>query len=306
VLDPDARVVRAVQQQRRHPDRAEHVADVEVAVELHRASRLARSERHPLEPPEPLAQAGVVGVGGGEARREGALAPVRDHLAHRCVALLGAPGGGVVVGARAAREGGVERERAHALGGRGREQHRHRAALHDRDQVGARGAGGVHHRAHVVDLLLERGRAVGAVRHPRAAAVVEDHPAEPAQALEEARDRRVLPQGLDGGERLRHEDDVALALADRLIGERDAVAGACVLGSRCHGGRVRFRLPGARAAAQTPGLRETCASPVGDVTCNYRETGQMYWSDPPPAPIPFRVTPHDADRPSLAEDPPNR
>ena len=158
-----------------------------------------------------------------------------DHRLHGRGALLGAPGGGVVGSPGAAGEGGVERQRAHPLGGRGGEQHRHRAAFHDRDQVGAGGARGVHHGAHVVDLLLERRGAARAVGHPGAAAVVEDHAAEAAQAVEEARHGGVLPERLDGGERLRDEDDVALALAEDLVGDRDAVVGAHVLGPGGHG-----------------------------------------------------------------------
>ena len=77
---------------------------------------------------------------------------------HRLGALLGAPADRVVVAPDGAGERREQHERADPLRVGGGEQHRHRAALHDRHQVRALRAGRVHHGVDVVDVLLERRR----------------------------------------------------------------------------------------------------------------------------------------------------
>ena len=106
------------------------------------------------------------------------------------------------------REGGVQHERAHALGVGGREHRRHRAALeraHDRDPLRA---GGVHHGDHVVHLLLERRRAPERVGQPGAAPVERDQAGEAREPAHHALERGLGPEVLDLGDPRRDPQQV--------------------------------------------------------------------------------------------------
>jgi hypothetical protein len=131
------------------------------------------------------------------------------ELVHLPVALLGRPGPLVARCPGRPRERGIEDERAHALGIGGGEQRRQRAALERARDGHALRAGGVHHRQHVVHLLLERGRSPERVGQPRAAPVEGDH---------------LRPQVLDLGDPGRDPDEVDGSVAHDDVGDMEVAA----------------------------------------------------------------------------------
>ena len=269
VAHVEAAVARAVQQQRGDADRAEHVADVEVAVELGVGGGVARAHAQALEAAEPLGRSAVV------RRSEGAKIAAANSPSpqcssedvHRLVALLGAcartcsprPAWCARRSRRATSDStrsGMLAAASMAIGPPSM------IANSDRPL----GAGGVQHGAHVVDLLLERRRPRAAVGHARAAAVEEDQPAERGQPVEEAGDGGVLPEGLDRGEGLRDVHEVARAVADHLVGDRHTVAG---LGVPCAG---RHR---AGAYVRTGARRTQVPRSLGSGPPTLREVGTV-------------------------------
>ena len=197
---------------------------------------VGRIHRQALQAPEPLDEPLVVGVTGREALDERlADAPVVAQEVHRGLALVNLARPVVVGRPGRARVGRVQDQVGKPLGRRRGEQHRHRAALVERHHGRAVGSGRVEHRVHVVDLLLERGRLLDPLRHAGPAAVEHDQARERRQPGEEARDRRVVPDVLHGGDRLRHVEQVDRAVAEGRPGDRPAVARGDVVGRRRHG-----------------------------------------------------------------------
>ena len=118
-----------------------------------------------------------------------------------------------------------------------REQDAHRTALGDPEERRPLGAGGVHHRPHVVDPLLQ-GRHLGdRVGQSVAALVEEDQARERAEPLQEVSHRRRLPLELEVGGEAEDEDQVDRPIAHDLVGDR-GIAG--------------LGIPGLRGAQRTP------------------------------------------------------
>ena len=188
------------------------------------AAHAPRAGGEALEAREPRAQPLVAG----RARREHvdvrALAPAREHVVEARVALVGVRQPRQVVVAHGAQHAGVQDERGDALGMARREDRRQRAAGRVGEQRGALAAGRVEHGVDVAELGLDGQLAV--VGQPRAAAVHDDQPRETGQAVEEARQARVLPDVLDVVDVRADEQQVERPVAVDLEGEVDvAVAG---------------------------------------------------------------------------------
>src|SRR2546422_9128229 len=110
----------------------------------------------------------------------------------------------------------------------------------------------VHDRPHIVHPHLERRHVGDAVRQASAALVEEDQPGERRQPLEEANDRRLLPEHFDVGHPPGHEYQIPRPLAHDLVGDVDLAA---------------LRIPRLRPAAHTHMLLPPlglCARPAPD------------------------------------------
>ena len=147
--------------------------------------------------------------------------------------LLGAAADRIVRRPVAARVGAQRHQRQRAVRVRGREQRAHRPALGHADHGRALGAGGVHHRAHVVHALLQRRDPQHPVRQPGPALVEQDQPPHRGQPPVEGRQRRPLPAGLERAHPAVHEHDVQRPVADHLVGDRVA-ADALDVADRLH------------------------------------------------------------------------
>jgi hypothetical protein len=171
----EPRQLRAMQDERRYPDRPEHAADVDVEVHTHviahgagaHAQAKGARERHPL----------VLGHIGITHRKHPSLVPIpprTDHLLD--VLLLLAAGGKPRELGRAhqARRGVDQHEPFRALRIGGGEEHCERTALAESANDGPLRTGGVHHRPDVVHARLQRRIARDAVGHARAALVEYD------------------------------------------------------------------------------------------------------------------------------------
>ena len=79
----------------------------------------------------------------------------------------------------------------------------------------------IHHRDHVVHLLLEGRRGRDRVRQAGAPPVEHDQPRERGHPPEVKGDRRLLPVGLDLRDPARHEHEVDGTVADDLVGDVD-------------------------------------------------------------------------------------
>ena len=171
----DGRVVAAMRHEGRDRDRVEDRTQVHAHVDAHELDRSARWSRVALEAGAAL---GVARRALHEDRlRTGALAPRRgDGLEDEGRDRPGPLRTRVVVGQRADGQASVQQEVGHSLRGCRREQHRERAALGDAADDGLLHLGRVHHRAEVVEALIERGRARTVIAQPRSPLVEECDP----------------------------------------------------------------------------------------------------------------------------------
>ncbi len=203
-------------------DRRESVAHVDARVHLHQCSHRAgaRSGTTSLAPP-PRHRI----VGRGAHHLHVALeAPLREPAFDLGGANLRRRSPRVVlVRVPALGEGPEEHECVHALGIRGRQEDRERAAFgvpeHDRPLA----ARSVHHRAKVVHPRLEVGHALGPVREAGAALVEAQQPRERAEAIEEVRMTRLLPVLLEMRDEPGHEQEIDRSSTGHLIGDAEPV-----------------------------------------------------------------------------------
>ena len=146
VLDLDEGVVAAVHHERRHADRGQHVAHVELADQVEDAPDRPRAGRQPLEPAGPLHEAGIVACGCGATPPATSPSPqCSTRWSMLAVALLGGPGPLVVRAPRwRGRRWRTGPARSIAVGVGGREQRRHRPALERAADRRPLRAGGVH------------------------------------------------------------------------------------------------------------------------------------------------------------------
>ena len=207
-----------VQHQRRHVQRRQHVAHVDVEEHLDHRFDAVGAHRRAAVAAEPFA-CGRILV---ERRRPHVDVATGVHDRHD--QLFG--GFGEAFGRRSPRVAGclgraghaaVQHERLRAFRIRRREQDRHRHALRDAHEHGALGADRVHHRAHVVHPFLERDRSDVAIGETEAALVEADQTAERRQPAEEAGDRRVLPLDVEMAREPLHQHQVEVALAEHLV-----------------------------------------------------------------------------------------
>ena len=200
VADVDEPVAGAMQDQRRHLDRRQHRAHVDLPflrMSLAAVPGLAASRSS-------LAN---------QRRRRGLSAELRRRP-QGCASRRPTPGpvhGGAPRAPRAATPSRSRAPRTSAasprrgssapgpLGMGGGEHGRHRAALELREHGRPLGPGGVHHGHDVVHLLLERGRREHWVRQSRPAAVEHDQPRERGHPVEVARDDRAPPSSARPG-----------------------------------------------------------------------------------------------------------
>ena len=183
--------------QRRHRDRGQHRPDVDLRVHHHRAWRpCPGSPRAARAVPNHATQPRVRGRARRAAQDPRPVAPGSRAQPRLALLAASAPSRSPAPTTSAASP-----RRAPARGcapdawrRTARPSRRPRASANT--AAGSR-AGGVHHRDHVVHLLLERRRARDRIRQARAAAVEHDQPRERGHPLEVPRDRRLLPVVLD-------------------------------------------------------------------------------------------------------------
>ena len=227
-----------MQDERRHVDRRDDVAHVDVERHAHECHRVPRRRRHHLQPAEPLLRSLRIRVVGKEVARREPFAPALGQRCHQRVELLRrglAPG--PVVRFRLLDLGAHEQQRLNPLRVGRREDHRHRPAFGDAQQHGALRAGGVQHRPRIVHAVVERAdaRSLGEAHPPL---VEQDQPRERRELLAEAAVGRVLPELLEMGEGAPEPDDVRRPLAEHLVGDLDPAAVGVPHGRRAHEGSV--------------------------------------------------------------------
>src|SRR5713226_1451210 len=140
-----------------HPNRGEHVPDIQIAEASRPFYKVAWANCHSLPPSPPLSKRLVTRLAWREQRQRGSLAPMlREKLVHtlgfHCRRTIG-----VVRSRGHACERAVENERIGSIGIGGGKEGGHRATLRDTDDRGMIRTHSVHHRAHVVHPLLQRG-----------------------------------------------------------------------------------------------------------------------------------------------------
>jgi len=236
-------LIAAVHDERRHPDRRQQVAHVEVVRGHRQRPGGARARGEPLEAGHPFLVGRVVGRARRELRPDirarGHLAPVLRHLLEARLTLLHRRGPFVSRRARRAGERRIQDERADPPGMVRGERDGRRAGdgVGEHDDLLA--ADGVEHGERVGDLVVETRRARDVVGQPDAAAVEHDEAGEAREALDEATEPRRFPRVLDLEEPARKHEQVKRALATHLVGDAHlAVVGVS---------RARWHRPSPRA-----------------------------------------------------------
>ena len=156
--DVDAEITRAMQDQRRGPDRGKDAPDVDLAGHLEDSAGRGRTGAETQVFGPPLFESGLVG----NARRPRIelrrTTPIALHgcseLAERAIRRRPR----IVGVADTLRVGAVKHKRCDALGVGGGEQHGHRSALGDAEERSPLRAGGVQDGAHVIHSLFQRGQ----------------------------------------------------------------------------------------------------------------------------------------------------
>ena len=219
-------------------DSREQVAHVQVAPHQLHGQGGPRAQRVPRQPAVAADELPVAGLGREQPVRdpldEVRRAPLRLDGGQPLVPLAVAPPERVVRCPATAHLGRPGHQRRDPFRVSRREQQRlcDRVLLHVQHRP--LGAGGVHHRADVVHPRVQRRDRVGvdAVGQPGAAPVEQQQPRAGAQAAQQARGRRPLPDQLhvrhEAGQDRHHVDR---SVADHLVGDVDAVG--------------RLRVPGA-------------------------------------------------------------
>ena len=218
VADVAVGVVAPLDHQRRRRDGGQKGPDVDLRVAAQEGQRRPRAGHRPFESVPPVAEFGIGGHRRSHLGEKRPLTPrlgdLPDVLLHPAVA----PSPRVAVAAPGAGIGGVEDQSGDAFGTAGGEQDCHRAALGDAEHRRPIGAGGVHHRQHVVDLLVELGELGGPVGQSGSARVEPDHPGETTQPAVEVGDGRLLPHHVEVGEQPGHDHQVGTT-AVYLVGD---------------------------------------------------------------------------------------
>ena len=236
-LDAQAPIAGAMHDQRRHLDRRQDVADVDLGVHSRERDRSGRTRAHPQVRRPPVAKRPIAG----DARRPGLdadrTAPALENLAAERFALLLRRRPRVVGRSQTPRVGADHDERFGLVRVRGGEKAAHRPAFGHAKQHGAPRADGVQHRPHVVHALFERRQIRHAIGQAGAALVEEDQPRETRQPPQESRERRLVPEVLEVRHPAHHEDEVDRAAPKHLIRDVDVAASRVVHGKRrCRGG----------------------------------------------------------------------
>jgi hypothetical protein len=115
----------------------------------------------------------------------------------------------------------LEDQGCRSLGVRGREEHRHDAAVERAVDGSSFGSCVVQHRANVVHPLLERGQRLErhGIGEPDPSLVEDDDPAERSEAPEELRHERDFPPAFDVALPGSADDEIHRPIAEYLIGD---------------------------------------------------------------------------------------
>lgn len=220
LLDLGVSIAAAMEHQGWDGDRREDAANVDLAVHQDQVARRARARGRPGAPKPPVGER-LIRICA-HPRSVCLGAPVALDLGRVGLALL--PGRRpriVVVRIAPLRIGGVEHERRHALGIRGREEAAHRASLRVAEERRELAADGVQHRANVVHARLEIGKSDRPIRETGAALVEQDQPRERGEAPEQVGIARLLPVDVEVGDESGDEHEVERPLAHDLEGDVD-------------------------------------------------------------------------------------
>ncbi len=241
-LDLLHRVVGPMQDEGRNPDRRQQVAEIHLSepLGLGDAASHPAGERH--QPRDRASGPWILGERG-EARSDVAL-PCLGHVGQPpegCVLrveLLLRPRPRIVVGPQPRGGGAEQDEPIDPIRVGRRSEHRREAGLLRSEQERPDGVGRLHHREHVVDDLLERGRVSRGqpVRATDPPTVQDDQSAERREPPEEPVDLRDVPVRFDVGYPRGQVDEVPGSGAEHLVGDRELSAprDARIGPRRCH------------------------------------------------------------------------
>jgi hypothetical protein len=203
----------------RHPQGGQEVADVEVTQPSHHLSGTAWARGEALHVPEPPPVGRVLRGARVDPARDCVGSPTGLGVSEDLLKHLRGPAGGVPVGPQDARRGCIQDEVGDTLGLAGCEECAVAAPLRPTQQRSSLDPSGVHHRSHVVGALLEcHGR--DPVGQPRPTLVEQDDAESRGEALEEAGVVGLLPIGLQVRDVPGRQYEGGIARAERLVGER--------------------------------------------------------------------------------------
>lgn len=205
-----------VHDERRHPDCAEDVADVDVGRHPHGRGDCAGTCGQPPAARKGGDELGIIGVRRSQLARRPLGRGVRAPAAHSRVDLappfLRRHRPRVVRCPRSPREREHEREPECPVRVRGAEEHAHRRGLGGPEQDRPIRLRCVEHGTQVVHAGLQRRRLAQAIREPRPPLVEDDEPQEARQPVVECPWVRRLPLDLDVADRAVHEDQIVRAI----------------------------------------------------------------------------------------------
>jgi hypothetical protein len=219
---------RAVEDERRSPDGTQHVADVALHAHAVEGDRRRGTGASPHVPDEPVQPFWVCRADRAHRLRAGdeivAIAPPVANLAELAPPVVFRRDPGVVGRPQAARARVVEDEGVRTLGIRGGEEEGDPAALLRGPERRALGLRRVHDRPDVVHPRLERRHLAYGIGEAASTLVEQENSADPGEAVDVVYEERHVPTSKEVGELAPHEDDVLVALADDLVGDRDPTA----------------------------------------------------------------------------------
>ena len=220
-LDLHAPITAAVEHERRHADRRQHVANVDLGVHPRQRHGGARARAHAQVGCPPLAERGIGGLRGRPHLDADGASPLGDHLVAERIALLARRAPRVVLVAQPPGVAADHHERLGLLRVRRREQAAQRAAFGDAQQDRALRSHRVHDRPHVVQPLLERGqlRDGDRIGQPRPPLVEQNQARHRRQASEEPGERRLAPEVLEMRDPTHDEDQIDRAGSHDLVGD---------------------------------------------------------------------------------------
>jgi hypothetical protein len=189
----------AIDDEGRHPDRRQHVANVDLGVHSHERTPGAGAHTESEDRGEGAKVLFVQARGEPTEHllREGLFSPTPFFLSRLAQPILLAISPREVRGPQRSDHGAAEHERPGALRVRGREEDAHRASFRQAEESSLLGADGIHHGPDVVHALLERWSAGHSIRHAGSALVEDDQPGKRSQPPVERGPSGNLPRQFD-------------------------------------------------------------------------------------------------------------